>query len=120
MATAGLAAATCSTNNEVALAEMSPAEGQDHDLGAHLFANRMSEQLHRTFQPVLFIRVEDGSPNAAHLSFRDFRRSYALPKLVFGCPICGGDAVEIAKQSPAEFLSEGGQLTLFCNVQLSE
>ncbi len=117
-ATTGLAAATSSSGNEVALAEMLPDEFRDQDFGLVRFATRISQALERDFRAVSLIRVEDDNPNLKGLSFQDFRDRYRPLQLIFSCPRCGGEAVEKESGSSTEFVSRGGSVTLLGDLSL--
>lgn len=116
--TIGLVSATCSSGNEVALSEMTNAELQDRNSGLHRFAKRISEALRREFQAVPLIHAEDRNSNLKGRSFQEFRGGYLPPLLVFSCPLCAGEAVEVARESPLEYSKKGGCVTVLGDISL--
>lgn len=101
-----LETATAVETGEVAIAARLPSEMQDYRSGHHEFAERMSSEHGKQFLAVPLIRADDTNPATSNFSV--FRRAYQPPRLIYGCPHCGGEASAVGRESPAEYIGRGG------------
>ena len=105
--TMDLETATAPETGEVAIGVRLPSEMQDFGFGREQFAERISRERGMKFSPVPLLRSED--VNRATSDFASFRRDHQPPKLIYGCPCCGGEAWAFGRaESAAEYLSHGG------------
>jgi hypothetical protein len=103
MTTMDLETATAPETGEVVIGERLGNETREQ------FAERISRERGAKFATVPLIRTED--TNEPTSDFRVFLRAYRPPTPVFGCPKCGGEARVIRRESPAEYIARGGQIT---------
>jgi hypothetical protein len=112
MATAGLEAATSVEPPLLVLGTLNQDELRaDYAEGRQQFADRMSQHLG---QKVVALSVARWPPrsSANGISFQQFREKYQPPQPVYRCPKCEGDAAVAARQTPSEFIAQGGRLEL--------
>lgn len=111
--TAGLCSASSCDQNEVVIAEAEPAEWNDFVLtGAMAIEKRLAQQLVRGDLKVLcLLRIEREESAAAGLSFRDFKKAYKPPVLVFSCACCAdGESRAIEEIAVDDFQNSGGRI----------
>lgn len=111
MVTAGLETATAMETGEIVIGERLPAEMGDDNAGRAQFAERISAELGRKFSPVPLIRAERPVVPPATADFSAFRRSYRPPELVYACPRCGGEARVIRRETAADYVMRGGEIS---------
>jgi len=118
MATDGLEGATSFEPPSVALGELTAGEWREgYEAGRALFAKRVSLEQGAEFVALSVARWIEG-PSGNGLSFQEFQKIYRPNAPVYRCPLCGGEAPVIARQSPSEFLGAGGRLIVADNLAL--
>jgi hypothetical protein len=69
----------------------------------------------------VFKRVESKIPDAAGLSFAEFRKHYSPPKVIYNCPWCArGEMASAKSMSSKEFITEGGMVECRGDVEIRE
>lgn len=111
--TAGLCSASGCNQNEVVIVEAEPDEWNDFEgAGASAIEERLSQQFGRANLRVLrLLRVERETAPVAGLSFRDFKKGYKPPVLVYSCACCAeGESRAIEELTAGDFQRSGGQI----------
>ena len=111
--TAGLCSASSCNQNEVVIVEAEPNEWNDLEgTGASAIEERLAQQLRRAdFKVLRLLRVERENAPGTGLSFRDFKKGYERPVLVYSCACCGeGESRAIEELTAGEFQESGGRI----------
>jgi hypothetical protein len=116
MVTAGLASLSSICADEIVVAEMNVEEVEDE--AGDGYQRRINGLLGR--DDLRFVRLRRVEPAflGAGISFQEFRRAYAPPRLVFECPHCGLDAMETRLETPTDYRRGGGTLTIVPDLDL--
>ncbi len=112
--TAGLCSASSCERNEVVLVEALPVEWNDLEGdGTAAIERRLAAHLQRSDLRVLrLLAVERAAVAAAGTSFRDFRKAYKPPSMVYTCACCAtGKSRSVASRSAEDFVKSGGLVT---------
>lgn len=119
MVTAGLAALSSVTRDEIVVAELEPSEFSDET--GRSFQRRINDLLGRDdLHFITLLRVEECAGLEA-LSFQAFRKAYTPPRLVFACPRCEvGEAISVKIERPSDFERSGGQITVLGAVEVRD
>jgi len=119
MATMGLASLTSVVADEIVILESEQSECCDKTgRGLEARANRMLSRHDLRF--VRLLHAEKIEPSAGQ-SFQEFREVYRAPNLTYSCPKCGvGEAVAGRSATLSEYRSEGGQFTVFGELELRD
>ena len=111
--TAGLCSASCCDRNEVVIAEAESAEWNDFEqAGVSEIEKRLARQLGRDDLRVLrLLKIEREESSPAGLGFRDFKKTYKPPVLVYSCACCrDGASRAIEEITVDEFQKSGGRV----------
>lgn len=119
----GLGVATSCEKNEVVVAALTPDEwrAQKTD-GLDRFEKRIASELGRgDLRVVRLLRVEQQEQFGEGISFKEFRKKYVRPKLIFSCACCdGGESAQVDELTVEEFRKLGGKVSAIGSVFLSE
>ena len=121
MATAGLASLSSIVVNELVLFEMTGDEWSDYANQTAAKA-RISTLLRRDdLRTVKFLRAEKNNSVGKGRSFKEFRKQYQPPNLIFTCPNCEtGEAISFQKQTITEYKNDGGSIVCLNDLLIQE
>lgn len=113
--TAGLCSASSCDKNEVVIFEATPTEWNDFEKsGISEIETRLALELRRGDLRVLrLLKIERDKNIQTGLSFRDFKKKYVAPTVVYSCPCCpDGKSHALEELTLDEFQKSGGRITL--------
>jgi len=111
--TAGLCSASSCDQNEVILVEADLSEWNDFEQrGASAIECRLAKQLGRNDLKILrMLGIEQENVPVGGVSFRDFRKAYKPPVIVYTCACCSdGKSRSVAELTIEDFQEKGGRI----------
>lgn len=121
--TEGLCSVSSCTNNEVVLVEAEPSEWSELERqSGQSLELRLTRQLDRHDLKFLrLIAIERDERSAAGVNFRDFRKAYKPPVMVYACACCTeGKCRAVGELTVHEFQKSGGVVTTTGRLTLSD